>query len=61
MFRLIATVKRGTVDFPQVVPAYATRDLARSAGRELLRHERVVRVMIVVNDVPPRFAEWLEK
>jgi hypothetical protein len=61
MFRLIATVQRGTAEFPQVVPAYATRDLARAAGRELLRHERVVRVMIVVNDVPPRFAEWLEK
>ncbi len=59
MFRLIATVKRGTADFPQVVPAYATPELARAAGQELMRHERVVRVMIVLNEVPPRFVEWL--
>ena len=59
MFRLIATVKRGTADFPQVVPAYATQELARAVGQELMRHERVLRVMIVLNGVPPRFVEWL--
>jgi hypothetical protein len=59
MFRLIATVKRGTADFPQVVPAYATQGLARAAGQELMRHERVLRVVIVLNEVPPRFVEWL--
>jgi hypothetical protein len=61
MFRLIATVKRGTADFPQVVPAYATRELARAAGRELMKHERVLRVMMAANDIPPRFVEWLER
>jgi len=60
MFRLIATVKRGTADFPQVVPTYATQELARAAGQELMRQERVLRrVMIVLNEVPPRFVEWL--
>ena len=59
MFRLIATVKRGTADFPLAVPAYATQELARAAGQELMRHERVLRVMIVLNEVPPRFVEWL--
>ena len=59
MFRLIATVKRGTADFPQVVPTYATQELARAAGQELMRHERVLRVMIVLNEVPARFVEWL--
>ena len=59
MFRLIATVKRGTADFPQVVPTYATQELARAAGLDLMRQERVLRVMIVLNEVPPRFVEWL--
>ena len=59
MFRLIATVKRGTADFPQVVPAYATQELAPAVGQELMRHERVLRVMIVLNGVPPRFVERL--
>ena len=59
MFRLIATVKRGTADFPQVVTTYVTQELARAAGQELMRHERVLRVMIVLNEVPPRFVEWL--
>ena len=59
MFRLIATIKRGTADFPQVVPTYATQELARATGQELMRQERVLRVMIVLNEVPPRFVEWL--
>jgi hypothetical protein len=59
MFRLIATVKRGTADFTQVVPTYATQEGARAAGHELMRQERVLRVMIVLNEVPPRFVEWL--
>jgi hypothetical protein len=59
MFRPIATVKRGTADFPQVVPTYATQELARATGQELMRQERVLRVMIVFNEVPPRFVEWL--
>jgi hypothetical protein len=59
MFRLVATVKRGTADFPQVAAAYATRELARAAGQELMTYERVLRVMIVLNEVPPSFVEWL--
>ena len=59
MFRLIATVKPGTADFPQVVTTYATQELARAAGQELMRHERVLRVMVAQNEAPPRFVEWL--
>jgi len=40
---------------------YATLEEARAGARELLRDDRVLRAMIVWNEVPPRFAEWVER
>jgi hypothetical protein len=34
---------------------------ARAGARELLRDDRVLRAMIVWNEVPPRFVEWVER
>ena len=56
MFRLIVTVKRGNADSHRSCPRMP-HGISRAAGQELLGHERVVRIMIVVNDVPPRFVE----
>lgn len=59
MFRLIATVKRGTAsNLPEAWPSYATLEAARAAAATLTRHERVARVMIVRATVPPTFVEW---
>lgn len=59
MFRLIATVKRGTAsNLPEVWVVYPTLEAARAAAAILGRHERVTRVMIVSAGFPPTFVEW---
>ena len=34
---------------------------ARVGAAELLRDDRVLRVMVVRNEVPPAFVEWVER
>ena len=59
MFRLIATMRRGSASgMPQAWARYAALETARSGAAELLRDDRVVRVMVVRNEVPPAFVEW---
>jgi len=59
MFRLIVTVKRGSAsNLSPTWTAYPTVDAARAAAASLMRHERVARVMIVRDEVPPVFVEW---
>jgi hypothetical protein len=59
MFKLIATVRRGSASNLQgAYDRYPTVEEARSGATALLRHERVVRVMIVRNGIPPVFVEW---
>jgi hypothetical protein len=60
MFRLITTVKRGTAcQLPAAWARYPTIEAARAGVAALLREERVQRVMIVRNEVPPTFVEWV--
>jgi hypothetical protein len=62
MFRLIATMRRGSASgMPQAWARYASVEAARVGAGELLREDRVLRVMIVHNDVPRAFVEWLER
>lgn len=62
MFRLIVTVRRGSVcDIEGATAAYPTMPAARLAGAALLRHERVQRVLIARDELPPAFVEWLER
>ena len=62
MFRLIATTRRGSASgMPQAWARYAVLETARAGAVELLRDDRVVRVMVVRNEVPPAFVEWLER
>jgi hypothetical protein len=62
MFRLIATTRRGgAAAMPQAWARYAELDTARAGGAELLRDDRVLRVMVVRNEVPPAFVEWVER
>jgi hypothetical protein len=59
MFRLIATVKRGSAsNLPAMWVTHPTLDAARAGARSLLREERVIRVMIVRDEIPLAFVEW---
>jgi hypothetical protein len=60
MFRLIPSIKRGCApNVAGVWTPYQTLDVARAAARSLMRDERVIRVMITRDDVPPTFVEWV--
>ena len=62
MFRLVTTMRRGSASgLPQAWARYASIETARAGAAELLREERVLRVMIVRNAVPGSFVEWVEK
>jgi hypothetical protein len=62
MFRLIATVRRGSAsDLAAAWQPYPDLEAARSAASALLRRDRVQRVMIVRDVVPQSFVEWWER
>jgi hypothetical protein len=62
MFRLIATMRRGSSSgMPQAWARYAVIETARAGAAELLRDDRVVRVMVVRNEIPSSVVEWLER
>ncbi|MEO8259513.1 MAG: hypothetical protein ABI868_19355 [Acidobacteriota bacterium] len=62
MFRLIATMRRGSAS--SLAPAWArypTIETARAGAAELLREDRILRVMVVRNEIPQAFVEWQER
>ena len=61
MYKLHGIMRQGTIDSALTSVPYATLEEARVGARELLRDARVLRAMIVWNEVPPRFAEWVER
>jgi hypothetical protein len=62
MFKLIATMRRGTAtDLAAAWARYPTVEAARLGTGVLLRDDRILRVMIVRNQVPPAFVEWVER
>ena len=59
MFRLITTVRRGSASgLAPTWARYPTLEAARAGAALLLRMERVMKVMIVRNEMPPAFVEW---
>jgi hypothetical protein len=61
-FRVRAIMRQGTAaSLPAVWERYATIDSARAAVRGMYSNDRVLRVMIVTDEVPPRFVEWVER
>jgi hypothetical protein len=61
-FRLHAIMRQGTAaSLPAVWERYATIDAARAAVRGMYSNDRVLRVMMVTDDVPARFVEWIER
>ena len=62
MFGIVATMRRGSASgMPQAWARYATVEAARTGAAELLREDRVLRVMIVRNEIPGAVVEWLER
>jgi hypothetical protein len=62
MFRLIATMRRGSASgLPAAWAHYASIEDARAGAVELLREDRILRVMVVRNEIPQTFVEWLER
>jgi hypothetical protein len=61
-FRLQANMRRGTgSSLRHTWSSYATVDDARLAAREILRNDRVARVTVVTDTLPPRFVEWVDR
>ena len=62
MFRLIPTMKRGSATgIAEAWARYPTIAAARLGIATLLRDDRVLRVMIVRNEIPPAYVEWVER
>lgn len=62
MFKLIATMRRGSASgLAAAWASYPTVEAARLGTEPLLRDERIVRVMIVRDEIPPAFVEWVER
>jgi hypothetical protein len=40
---------------------YTTLEAARAGTATLLHDDRILRVMIVRNEIPPAFVEWAER
>lgn len=62
MFKLITTMRRGSAS--GLAPAWArypTIEAARVGVAALLRDDRILRVMIVRNEIPPAVVEWVER
>jgi hypothetical protein len=61
-FKLIATMRCGTAtDLAAAWARYSTVAAARLGTTTLLRDGRILRVMIVRNEIPPAFVEWAER
>lgn len=59
-FRLVTSVKRGSIpNLPEAWAIYASIEAARTGAARLLQHERVVRVMVVRDELPRSMVEWL--
>jgi hypothetical protein len=62
VFRLIATMRRGSSTGITAAGArYATIEAARLGSATLLLDDRILRVMIVRNEIPTAFVEWAER
>jgi len=62
MFKLITTMRRGTsADLAAAWARYPTLDAARVGTATLLRDDRILRVMIVRNEISPAYVEWVER
>jgi len=61
-FRLQPIMRQGTASsIPETWIRFASLEDARRATKQMYQDDRVLRVLVVTNDVPPRFVEWVER
>lgn len=61
-FRVRPIMRQGTASsIPETWERYGTLESARAAVKHTYHDDRVLRVFIVTDDVPPRFVEWVER
>jgi len=61
-FRLRPIMRHGTASsIPATWTRFASLEEARQAVKPMYHDDRVLRVFIVEDDVPPRFIEWVER
>tara|TARA_B100001146_G_C15905794_1_gene316581 strand:- start:321 stop:521 length:201 start_codon:yes stop_codon:yes gene_type:complete len=61
-FRLVANVRGGSTSFPLSAIQYKSLEDARTGAKQLMHEQqRVMRVMVVQDELLPRFVEWLER
>jgi hypothetical protein len=55
-------MKQGTASsIPQTWTRFATLQEARDAVKKMYHDDRVMRALIVTDEAPPRFVEWVER
>jgi hypothetical protein len=55
-------MRRGSsTGLPAASAHYPTVEAARLGTATLLRDDRILRVMIVRNEIPPAFVEWADR
>jgi hypothetical protein len=61
-FRVQPIMRQGTASsIPETWEKYGTLESARAAVKQAYHDDRVLRMYIVSDDVPPRFVEWVER
>ena len=62
MFRLVPTMRRGSATaLPQASARYPSIKDARLGAAELLKEDRILKIMVVKNELPGGFVEWIER
>ena len=62
MFRLVPTMRRGSATaLPQASAEYSSIESARLGAAELLREDRILKVMIVRDDEPRGYVEYVDR
>jgi expansin (peptidoglycan-binding protein) len=62
MFRLIPTMRRGSATaLPPASAHYVSIESARLGAAELLREERILKIMIVRDGLQGGYVEWIDR
>ena len=55
-------MRRGSATgLPQASAPYTTIEAARAGAAELLREDRILKVMIVRSEIPGGYVEWIDR
>jgi hypothetical protein len=62
VYRLRPIMRQGTPSsVPEIWERHRTLESARAAVKHAYHDDRVLRMFIVTDEVPPRFVEWVER